>query len=80
MKKYQTPFKFHRRVRKGHLEESVQLLDVPARFTKTMVINLEFISFSFPKSNPDPDKLRWCNLIKRRDSCDGFKVNKKALP
>ena len=33
--------------------------------------------FQFPKSNPD--KLRWWNLIKRRDSCDGFKVTNSTV-
>ena len=29
--------------------------------------------FKFPQTNPD--KSRWCNLIKRQDGKDGFKVN-----
>ena len=33
--------------------------------------------FQFPKSNTD--KLRWCNLITRRDSCDGFKVTNSTV-
>ena len=33
--------------------------------------------FKFPQSNPD--KQRWCNLIKRQDGKDGFKVTKNTF-
>ena len=48
-------------------------MDVLIRFITVLVIHF----FKFPQTNPD--KQRWCNLIKRQDGKDGFKVTKNTF-
>ena len=52
-------------------------MDVLIHFITVLVKLLGFIFFTFPQTNPD--KQRWCNLIKRQDGKDGFKVTKNTF-
>ena len=52
-------------------------MDVLIRFIIVLVKLLAFIFIKFPQTNPD--KQRWCNLIKRQDGKDGFKVTKNTF-
>ena len=73
MKKYKTTSKFHRRiVRKGDLEGRAAF-GFSSMFYKNDGSKSGIHFFQFPKINPE--KLPLCQLVKRRDICDGFKAN-----